>query len=138
MATLSTLLRTLFYPLPARAAYGSSTLLPLIVLCAALLVAAYAIRVWRSRMGSALFKKLSKSWGTACFWFAVTGFVLIVARGEGIQYVAMRFWWVLWALAAALFVFVQIRLFRARHYEIIPTVKVVDARDEYLPKAKKH
>ncbi len=88
-------------------------------------------------MHGASLRKLSKSWPTASLWFGLVGLILVVARAEGIQYIAMRFWWVLWVAAGIAYLFFQFRLFRARHYEIIPAKKVIDVRDEYLPKAKR-
>lgn len=137
MNHILSLLRSLFYPLPVRADYFGSTLLPLLIACVGLIVASFAIRFWRSRMKSSLLRKLSSSWSTTCVWFGLTGLVLIVARAEGIQYVAMRFWWVVWGLAGLAFILLQLKIFRARHYQVIPTVKAEDPRDPYLPRAKR-
>ncbi len=102
-----------------------------------ILLLAIALTYWRRKMQSASLRKLSRSWPTAGLWFGLTGLVLVVARAEGIQYVAMRVWWVVWALVALGYLIIQLRLFRARHYEIIPAKKLIDPRDEYLPKAKR-
>ena len=64
-------------------------------------------------------KRLSNSWSTALLSFGVTGIVLTVARVEGIQFVAMRFLWALWAAALALYLVYQIRNFRHRHYTVL-------------------
>ncbi len=134
---LSTLPRWLFSPLPVRPEYLDTQILALLILCVGLIVAAVILRFWRKNLPGASFKKLSRSWPTAATWFGIIGLILIVARVEGIQYVAMRFWWVVWGLAALAYIFVQLRLFRAKHYEIIPTAQAEDPRDAYLPKAKR-
>ncbi len=133
---LSSLPRWLFSPLPPRPEYLDTQILALILLCVGLIAGAVVLRFLRRNAGAS-FKKLSKSWPAAATWFGIIGLVLIVSRVEGIQYIAMRFWWLVWGLAALAYAVLQVRLFRAKHYEIIPTARAVDPRDQYLPQAKK-
>ncbi|HVW66776.1 MAG TPA: hypothetical protein VHA78_03520 [Candidatus Peribacteraceae bacterium] len=126
-----------FWPNPGNASYGSPKAMALLIFCVLLVALAVVISFWRRRLKNQVTKKLSRSWGSASFWFGFTGLILVIARVEQIQYIAMRVWWVAWVAAAILYVWFQIRLFRARHYEVIPTQTVADPRSKYLPKQKK-
>ncbi len=127
----------LFWPNPGNATYGSPKSLMLMVVCGLLVLGSIAIRMWRRRTQSGTLRKLSKSWSTAAFWFGITGFVLIVSRAEQIQYLSMRVLWVVWILLALLYLYLQMRVFRSRYYQVMPTVVSVDPREKYLPKSKK-
>ena len=127
----------LFWPNPANATYSSPKSLILLVVCGGLLLVSIAIRMWRRRIQSGRLRKLSKSWGTASFWFGVTGLIMVVARAEQIQYLSMRFLWVVWVVLALLYLFLHVRLYRARYYEVLPTMQSEDPREKYLPKSKK-
>lgn len=131
-------LRYWFYPNPGNAAYQTPSMVYLLILCGALIIASILIRFWRSRLTNPVTKKLSRSWGPAAFWFGIVGLVLIVCRVEQIQFLAMRFTWVLWFAVFAVYVIIQIRLFRMRHYEVLPKVRYEDPLEKYLPKKKKH
>lgn len=131
------ILRYLFFPNPLQATYGSSFVIGLFALCGALLVLSIVIRVWRRSTSDTVAKRLSAGWASAALWFGVIGLVLVVARVEGIQIVAMRLWWVLWALALVVYVIAKVRIFRARHYHVVPSVAQPDLRDAYLPGKKK-
>lgn len=132
------LLTSLFYPNPGRVTYTSPEVLAALALCVGLIVAAFAIRVWRSRMGNAVTKKLSRSWSPIGFWFGCIGLVMTVARVEKIQFLAMRFLWVLWIAGLLFALFVQYRLFRMRHYEVLPRATApTDPRARYLPGRRK-
>ena len=137
MRVLRSLLHYFFYPNPGHASYGDSWVIGILAACAALVLLSFAIRLWRSRQENPITKKLSRSWASASFWFGITGILFIVSRVEGIQFLAMRFPWVLFGVAAVLYLFFQIRQFRARHYEILPNMRVEDAREKYLPQRKK-
>lgn len=126
-----------FYPNPGNASYGSPKSLSLLILCVLLIAGAAALSVWRHKLKNPVTKKLSRSWPTASFWFGFTGLILIVARVEQIQFIAMRMWWVLWIAIAILYIFLQFRLFRARHYEVLPKEVRKDPREKYLPKKQK-
>ena len=127
------MLSYLFWPNPGNAYYDSRSMVILLTVSAALIIVSFLIRFWRKKLQNPITKKLSKTWAGASLWFGIVGIVLVVSRVEQIQFLAMRFMWVLWALAAAAFVFIQVRLFRARHYEVLPSAVVSDPRDMYLP-----
>lgn len=126
-----------FWPNPGNASYGSPKAMVLIIFCAVLIVAAVVISFWRKSLKNQVTKKLSRSWASACFWFGFTGLILIIARVEQIQYIAMRIWWLVWVVVAILYIWFQIKMFRSRHYEVIPAQTVQDPRSKYLPKQKK-
>ena len=138
MPVLNYILRYLFYPNPGQAEYTSMSMLIVAGVCAALIIVSFVIRFWRKGLTNPVTRKLSKSWSSVSFWFGVSGLLLVVCRVERIQFLAMRFLWVIWALLLIIYVILQIRLFRMRHYEVIPMAKVEDPRDKYLPKKKKH
>ncbi len=127
----------LFWPNPANATYSSPKAIALLAVCALLMALSIVISVWRKNHKNPVTRKLTRSWGTASFWFGLTGLILVVARVEQIQFVSMRVWWVLWLAIAIFFIFLQFKLFTARHYEVLPMVKHVDPREKYLPKRKK-
>lgn len=131
------ILTYIFYPNPGRVTYGSPEMLALLGLCAGLVVLSFVIKFWRSRLQNASTKKLSRSWSSLCLWFGVVGLVLVVARVEKIQFVAMRFLWVIWVGALLFALYVQFRIFRMKHYEVLPRVGKTDPRDQYLPGKKR-
>jgi hypothetical protein len=137
MNALSQFLIYLVWPNPGNVTYGSPKMLALIVFCLALIVAAFVISFWRKKLTNQITKKLSRSWGTACFWFGFSGLILAISRVEQIQYVAMRLWWVVWIVIAVLYILIQVKIFRARHYKVIPSESPMDPRAKYLPKRKK-
>ena len=127
----------LFWPNPGNASYGSPKAIALIIFCVLLIIIAVVISFWRRGLKNQATKKLSRSWGSACFWFGFTGLILVVSRVEQIQYMAMRIWWVAWIIAAILYIWFQMKMFRMRHYEVLPAQSVSDPRSKYLPKQKK-
>ncbi len=108
----------------------------MLVVCLGLMVGSFFLGLWRTKQ-QPITKKLSRTWASAAFWIGLVGAFLIVSRVEGIQFFSMRFLWVLWALAIAVYVILQIRIFRSRHYEVLPTERVEDPRGKYLPGKKK-
>jgi hypothetical protein len=126
----------IFWPNPGNAHYDSPKAMALIIICALMVVGSFVLSQWRKK-ASAGMRKSSKSWPTASFWFGLIGLVLVVARVEQIQFIAMRLWWILWALFLVLFIGFQVKNYRARHYEVIPTITEDDPRAKYLPKKKK-
>jgi hypothetical protein len=127
-----------FYPNPGGAAYTSRSMLVLLALCALLLLLSIGLRFWRTRLKNSMTRKLSKSWSSVSLCFGIAGVVLVVSRVEDIQFLAMRSVWLLWGVAAAVYLFFQWRIFRARHYEVLPAVVAVsDPRDSYLPGKKR-
>lgn len=127
----------IFWPRPPATGYDNPKIQAVLVVCALLVVASFALRYWRRKLRNPQTKKLSKSWSSAAFSFGVVGVILAVARAEDISYISMRFWWVLWVAFLALYLFMQFRLFRAKHYEMLPKQEFSDPRDKYLPKKKK-
>ena len=134
---MSDTLLYIFHPNPGNAAYISPTMGVLLLLSLAFIVASFALRMWRSKLRNAVTKKLSRLWSGAALWFGIIGVILVVSRVEGIQYIAMRFWWGVWIVALVAFALLQMRLFKARHYEVVPMAKVMDPREKYLPGKKK-
>ncbi len=132
------ILTYLFYPNPGHLTYDSTQTLIAFAVCGGLLLVALLIRFWRARQINAITKKLSRSWSAVSFWFGVIGLVLIVSRVEKIQFVAMRFLWVIWAVLLVALVLLQYRIYRMRHYELMPRkVAPDDPRAKYLPGKKK-
>lgn len=127
----------LFWPNPGNATYQSPKGLALLVFCAALVIASFALRFWRTKLTNSMTRKLSRSWPSAAFWFGLTGLVFVVSRVEGISYLSMRFLWVLWFVGLVVYLYAQWRLFRARHYEVLPREESHDPREKYLPKKRK-
>jgi phosphatidylglycerophosphate synthase len=137
MTLLSDPLTYLFYPNPANADITSPKALVLVILCAAMVLGSFLFRRWRSRLQNTVTRRLSKSWATASFWFGLIGLMLVFARIEEVSYISMRFWWVLWLAALAIYVFFQFRIYRARHYEVLPAQSPEDPRSKYLPGKKR-
>ncbi len=127
----------LFWPNPGNASYASPKAVALLAVCLALIAAALVLSFLRKRSRDASFRKLSRTWATASFWFGLIGLLLVVARVEQIQFVAMRVWWLLWLLFFAAYLFFQIRLWRTRHFTVLPRERVDDPRTQYLPKQKR-
>ncbi|MBI1812236.1 hypothetical protein HY285_03035 [Candidatus Peregrinibacteria bacterium] len=130
-------LRFIFAFNPGQATYGSTSMRLLLIACGSLVVLSFLIGVWRRSLTNSMTRKLSRTWPSVSFWFGIVGLVLVVCRVEQIQFLAMRFFWALWILALLVYIFVQLRLFRARHYEILPRVSYSDPREKYLPGKKK-
>lgn len=128
-------LQFLFYPNPANASYTSPKALALLIVCALLVLGSFWLKRWR-RKQDPVAKKLSRNWSSVSFWLGLIGLFLIVARVETISYVSMRLWWLFWFAALVAYVFIQVRMFKARHYEILPKEKVEDPREKYLPGKK--
>lgn len=126
-----------FDPFPPMEPYGSSQTMPFLILSLGLIVAAFILSAWRKRTANVVTKKLSRAWPTAAGLFGGIGLILVISRAENIQYISMRFWWIVWFALGSLFVYLQYRVFKARHYEVLPTEHVSDPRDKYLPKKKK-
>lgn len=127
----------IFWPNPGNAHYTSPKAAVLLALCIVAVIAAIVLPRLRNGWTNPQLKKLSKSWPAACAWFGGIGLVLVIARVEEIQYVAMRFLWVLWGIALAMYLFVQVRSYRARYYEVLPNAPAQDDRAKYLPRQKK-
>lgn len=134
---MNTLLSYLFWPNPGNASYDSPKALALLVLCIGMVIASFAVSYWRKHKASQPLRKVSKSWPVMLFWFGLVGAVLLVARIEQIQFIAMRFLWVVWLALLLLIAYLQVRIYRNRYYEVLPMAKVSDPRSKYLPKRKR-
>lgn len=82
-----------------------------------------------------MLRKLTRSWASTLLWFGISGLMLVVARVEYIQFVAMRFWWLVWCLALLVYGVFQYRNVRQRYYRVIPQARVEDPMEKYLPRA---
>lgn len=128
----------LFWPNPPAPAYSSPKVLAILLLCSAMIVASFIVKRMQFRSSSAVVRKMIKSWSPILFWFGLVGLFMAVCRVEGISYLSMRFWWVLWALIGLVVAFFQWKMFRSRHYEVLPQQEEKnDPREKYLPKKKK-
>jgi hypothetical protein len=132
------MLSYLFWPNPPAPLYNSPKVVIALLFCAVLIFGSFAVKRWRSKQTNAMTRKLSRSWANACLWFGITGFFLVVCRVEGISYISMRFWWLVLGASIAFYIGFQLRIFRNRHYELLPQdQQEADPRDKYLPKKKK-
>lgn len=127
----------LFWPNPANAYYSDSSMLLLLGIGLACVLLSIALRVWRQSQKDGLRRKLSASWPSAALWFGIVLLILVVARVESIQFVAMRLWVFVWGLSVLAYLFFQVRRYKTRYYEILPRAKTDDPRAKYLPKKKR-
>lgn len=127
----------LFWPNPPAPAYGSPKVMAILILCFLMLVAAFAVSRWRKSLANPVTKKLSVSWPKALYWFGFSGLFMAICRVEGISFLSMRAFWGVWIIALVAFAALQVKIFRMRHYEILPREKTEDARERYLPGKKK-
>ena len=134
---MNDVLTFLFWPNPGNADYTSPKALLLLVLCLAAVVASFVLPRLRAGWKNPQMKKVSGTWASACGWFGWSGLLLVIARVEEIQYLGMRFLWVLWGAALAAYLALQVRTYRNRYYEVIPNRPTQDARSQYLPKRRK-
>ena len=135
---MNSFLLYLFYPNPGHLTYGSTQIVVLLAVSVGLVLVSFAIRFWRSRLSNAITKKLTRSWSGTAFWFGIVGLVLIVARVEKIQFLAIRFLWVFWGLFLLIAIVLQYRVYRMRHYEVMPrTIAPEDPKARYLPSKKR-
>jgi hypothetical protein len=125
----------LFWPNPG--AISTEKFLVVLIGCCLLVFLSLVLRFWRKRQTDAMIRRLSASWARAALWFGCIGIVLIVSRSEGIQFIAMRFLWIVWGVALLLYILFQIQRFRTRYYQVVPQKKEADPREKYLPKPKK-
>jgi len=127
----------LFWPRPPLIAYSSPKMQALLVFCAALVLLSVGIKRWRRKQKNPMTRKLSRSWGAAALWFGLVGLLLGVSRAEDISFLSMRFWWIVWLGVLLLYLFLQVRLYRSRHYVQLPSESVEDPREKYLPSRKR-
>jgi hypothetical protein len=115
--------------------YSSPEILVMFALAAACFVAWFLLRRWHKKQQS-LTRKLSASWSIVSFWFGVVALLLIISRVERVQVMAAPFLWLFWAVGLLAYVFVQWRLFRAKHYEVLPRAATA-ATDPYVAAGSK-
>lgn len=138
MRSLILISRYLFSANPTDIAhYSDGWVIGLIALSLVFVLGSFAISFWRKKLTNSITRKLSVSWSRMAFWMGLVGLVLVVARVERIQYIAMPFLWVIWAAILLLYVVVQWRIFVMKHYEVMPRSLEVDPNERYLPKRKK-
>lgn len=130
-------IKYLFHPNPGRVTYASPSVISAMIVCAALIVLCFVVKYWRAYLSNAVTKKISRSWASTCFWFGVSGLVLTVSRVEKIQFIAMRFLWVLWGISLLLVILLQWRIWRIKYYAVLPRVEKADPRNQYLPAKKR-
>lgn len=130
------ILSYLFWPNPGLSDYGNPRIAAALLFCFGLVVASFILRTWRAKATPQM-RKIAKGWPTAAITFGLIGLLFVVSRVEGIQYISMRVWWIVWALSGLFYVWLQIKKFRARYYEVLPTQSVEDPRSKYLPRKKK-
>ena len=123
-----------FYPNPGNSGYDHPKVIFLLVFCSLLFLVSFAVSFWRKKRENPVTRKLARSWPSALRWFGALGLLLTIARAEEIQFLSMRFLWVLWALALLVYLILQVRLFRLKHYTVLPRDFVEDPREKYLPK----
>lgn len=135
---MSDLLTYIVWPNPPAPSYDNPKVIFILLVCGALVIGSFAMKHWRMRLQNSVTKKLTRSYGPAMFWFGLTGFFMVICRTEGISYLSMRLWWGVWLAVALLFIWIQVKMFRARHYEIIPQEKTPEnVKNQYLPKKKR-
>lgn len=134
---MTNFLSYIFWPNPPAPDYTNGKVELLLAFCTALIVISIILRFWRKRLSNPVTKRLSASWPTAFLWFGLVGLFLTICRVEGIGFLGMRFWWVVWGFWLLAYVFIQVKLFRSRHYEIIPQERTEDPRSRYLPGKKR-
>ncbi len=138
MRSLILIARFLFSPNPAEIAhYSDVSMMALIGLCLVCIAGSFAISFWRKKISNSVTRKLSGSWSSVAFWMGIVGLVLVVARVERIQIIAMPFLWVVWGAIALLYIIIQWRIFVMKHYAVLPRNVEVDPMERYLPKKKK-
>lgn len=137
MSSLTQFLRYFFYPNPSGVTYTSTSAIVAVAVAVLLIALSFGIGRWRKHSTDARVKKLSRSWSSAALWFGIFDLILVVSRVEHIQYFAMRFMGVLWALALLVYCAVQVRVWRMRYYQVLPQAQVNDPRDKYLPGKKR-
>ena len=122
-----------FYPNPGNAHYGNPKVIILLALCVLLFASSFVLSLWRNNHPNSQTRKLSRSWPKAMRWFALIGLILVVSRVEEIQFLAMRALWALWVLLFLGYAAFEIWKFHRKHYTVVPSERVKDPRQAYLP-----
>lgn len=131
------MLTYIFWPNPPVPSYSNPKVMGLILVGFVLVAVSFGIKRWRKNQASAMTRKLSRSWSISMLWFGIVVLFLVVCRVEGISYISMRFWWIVWAISFLVYVLIQWKMFRIRNYEVVPKEKTPeDPKEKYLPKKK--
>jgi preprotein translocase subunit YajC len=131
------MLSYLFWPNNGTTPYSSTSVATFLVVCVLFIIISYYLRKWISKQSNKQTRKLTKSWPSILQWYGFIGVVLAVSRAEGILYLSMRIWWILWGATFVAIAILQWRKFTNKHYTVVEEVKVNDPRDKYLPKKKR-
>lgn len=131
------LLSYLFWPNPGGVMYSDPHPLIALLVCGLFLLSSLMVRRMHARSHSGPFRRLTQGWARAFWWFGVLGLLLVVARAEEIQYVAMRFWWIVLGVSVVAYGAWQCRRARTLWYEVIPSAALPDSREKYLPHRKR-
>jgi hypothetical protein len=126
-----------FWPNPGSVSYGSPKILTLLLLSTLFLLGASLIVRWRMRQENPVTRKLAQSWPMLLRCFGFSGLLLTVARAEGIQFLSMRFLWILWTFALLGTLVFQALKLKRKHYTVIRGREPEDPRERYLPQQKK-
>lgn len=131
------MLSYLFWPNPGGATYGDPHPQIAIAVCGALLLLSLTLRILLVRSHAGAVRRFAQSFDGIALWFGVTGLLLVVARVEEIQYLAMRFWWIVWGGSFILCGVLRLRRLRLLGYDVIPSAAPPDLREKYLPRRKR-
>lgn len=137
ISSMTDLVKYILWPNLGTTTYDNPKVVAFFVVALGLIALSFSICMWRKGLKNSVTKKLSRSWASAALWFGISVLILTVSRVEGISYVSMRLWLIVWALILAIYIVFQIKTFRARHYEKIATEIVDDPLKKYLPKKKR-
>ncbi len=124
------------YPNLGTASYSNPKVMVLLGVSVGLIVVSFLIRFWRKTLKNPVTRRLTSGWPTAAFWFGAVALFLTVSRAEGILFLSMRVNWVLWGLALALYLVLQVLNFRRRHYTVLEKRSGAHPMDKYLPRKK--
>ena len=127
----------IFWPNPPAPPYGEPKVIIALLLGFGLIAASFMLKRWRNTTASPVTRKLSRMWPGASLWFGGIALFLTVCRVEGISYLSMRLWWIVWAIAGLVFLLFQAKMYRMRNYEVLPKEQKEDPRDKYLPRKKR-
>ena len=127
----------IFWPNPGNTSYDNPKVMLALLVGVGLIIISIGLRFWRKRHSNAITKRLGRSWRNACLWFGIVALMWTVSRVEMISYLSMRLWWIVWVAAIAAYVWFQLKSFKAKHYETLPSEIADDPRGKYLPRKKK-
>ena len=128
----------IFWPNPPAPSYDNPKVMALLVSGFVLIALSFVIKRWRNAQRSSMTRTLTRSWSSASLWFGIVALFLTVCRVEGISYLSMRLWWIVWSTAALVYAIFQLKMYRMRNYEVLPKQEEeADPREKYLPGKKR-